>query len=270
MKRAKKCIVFTTILAAVLFFAGFIGDSSLTAQSPAAKSQNIQTFVLDSFEEPGSWRADFSLFAAKRYNSGSKKYEMDTEKCTWTNFQHKPWGVVTTGGSKSPDDNTGNCLGVKATFDRRGYNWIEVYPVSKDADGKLVHKPLPMRGKVTGIDLWVWGGNFEYRLELHLRDYLEYTHVIDAGWLNYVGWRNIRLRIPEYIPQGEKYVPAFKVLRLDKFVLVSHPGERPDNFYVFFDHMQIQTDIHVERFDGDELVETGFESGWMPKQETMK
>jgi len=144
-----------------------------------------------------------------------------------------------------------------------------VYPY-KTVNGKAEIKPLPMIGKVEAIDVWVWGGNFQWRLELHLLDYLGYKHVIDAGWLNFVGWRNIRLSVPRHIPQGEKYVPRLKTLRFEKFVLLANPGEREDIFYVYFDRMQIQSDVYMERFDGDDLVEQGFKAGWMPKQETLK
>ena len=45
------------------------------------------------------------------------------------------------------------------------------------------------------------------------------------------------------------------------------PGERAEGFYVYFDRMQIQTDIYIERFDGDDLVKDGQKKGWIPKQQ---
>lgn len=264
MKRTGKlCTLF--ILVMLISVVGFVGDSSLVAQfsgGPVNKTQNIQTFVLNSFEDPSEWRVDFSMYAAKKYNATSKQFEVDRERNTWTNFVGKPWGVAIEGP-------TNRCLAVKGGFDRKGYNWIEVYPY-KTVNGKAEIKPLPMIGKVEAIDVWVWGGNFQWRLELHLLDYLGYKHVIDAGWLNFVGWRNIRLSVPRHIPQGEKYVPRLKTLRFEKFVLLANPGEREDIFYVYFDRMQIQSDVYMERFDGDDLVEQGFKAGWMPKQETLK
>jgi hypothetical protein len=264
MKRAGKCIVFTTLVVMALFFVGLIGDTPLTAQlAGSSRSQNIQTFVLDSFEDPNAWRAHFSLFAVKRFNESTRLYELDTTRSTWTNFVAKPWGVTS-------ESETNRCLAVKASFDRRGYNWIEVYPVRPNAEGRVVHHPLPMKGRVSFIDVWVWGGNFDYRLELHLLDFIGHKHILDAGWLNFVGWRNIRLPVPAHIPQGEKYVPSLRVLRFEKFVLYAHPAERPDGFFVYFDRMQIQSDVHMERFDGDDLVELGYEAGWFPRQEMMR
>ncbi|MDR2735150.1 MAG: flagellar filament outer layer protein FlaA [Spirochaetota bacterium] len=266
MIRAGKCFLAIALLSAVLAFAGLTGSSQLTAQwgvdMNPNKSKNVQSFVFDSFEDSNSWRADFSLFAVKKYNLDHKQYELDVSKCSWTNVVGKPWGV-------SQETATNRCLAVRASFDRKGYNWIDVYPVKKDADGKLVSRHLPMKGKVEYIDVWVWGGNFNYRLEVHLIDYLGHKHILDAGWLNYTGWKSIRLQIPAHVPQQEKYIPAQKILSFEKFVLLSHPGERPDNFYVYFDRMQIQTDIFLDRFDGDDLVDSGYESGWIPKLEKM-
>jgi hypothetical protein len=267
MIRAGKCILAILVLAGVFVFVGFIGSAQLTAQwggyAPLNNpSKNIQSFVFDSFEDPEGWQASFSLFAVKKYNESSKTYELDTDKCGWTNIVGKPWGVA-------QETETNRCLAVKASFDRKGYNWVEVYPVAKNADGKVVPHPLPTKGKVEYIDVWVWGGNFHYRLELHVLDYIGHKHVIDAGFLNYIGWKSLRLPIPAHIPQGERYIPALKVLRFEKFVLLSHPTERPDNFIVYFDRMQIQTDIFQSRFDGDDLIEQGFESGWIPKQDVM-
>jgi len=265
MKRAGKCIIFTALAAMALVFTGIIGDSFLTAQfipQPRGPSNNIQSFVLDSFEDPKAWRVEFSSFVAKKYNESTKLYEVDGNKSTWTNFVASPWSVMT-------ERETNLCLAIRATFDRKGYNWMELYPV-REVEGKTIHYPLPMKGKVYFVDVWVWGGNFDYRLELHLLDYIGNKHVLDAGWLNYVGWRNIRLPVPPHVPQGEKYVPSLKVLRFAKFVMYAHPGERPEGFYVYFDRLQIQTDVNIPRFDGDDLVEKGYGAGWIPQQETMK
>ncbi|HOG63992.1 MAG TPA: flagellar filament outer layer protein FlaA [Spirochaetota bacterium] len=255
MKRTGKlCTLFMLVM--LLTIVGLVGDSSLTAQfsgGPVNNTQNIQTFVLNSFEDPKEWRVDYSMYAAKKYNPSTKQFEIDRERNIWTNFVGKPWGVTVEGTNN-------RCLAVKASYDRKGYNWMEVYPA----------KPLPMIGRVEAIDVWVWGGNFQWRLEIHLLDYLGYKHIIDAGWLNFIGWRNIRLAVPRHIPQGERYVPRLKTLRFEKFVLFANPGEREDVFYVYFDRMQIQADVYSERFDGDDLVVKGTNIGWMPKQETLK
>jgi len=238
----------------VLF--GGIGASLLIAYVGSDNStQNIQTFVLTSFENRDEWDVTYSMFVSKKFDSAKKKYVTDETKVGWKAFPGKPGGVR---GERAKKEK--NVLAVKASFDRKGYNWIEIE----------AKKKLAMVGKVQAIDVWVWGGNFKYRLELHLEDYRGYRHVLDGGWLDYTGWRNIRLDIPKNIPQGEKYVPRLKTLKFVKFVIYSHPAERNDIFYVYFDRMQIQSDIYLQRFDGDDLVNEGFKSGWMPKQETLQ
>jgi hypothetical protein len=263
------------IASLALFVAMFIvHDTRLSAQMPwekERKTQNIQTFVLDSFETVGMWQAEWSSFHAKRFEQG-KGYVMDDTKNAIRPFRGEPWGVT-------QESETNHCLAIKGAFDRRGYNYIEVFPVkltngqpSRDPRDNQFHRDvLPMIGRVDAIDFWVWGGNFRWRMEVHLEDYNGYKHVLDAGWLNFIGWRNFRLMIPKHIPQGEQYVPRMKTLKFEKFVFYAHPGERADVFYTFLDRIQIQSDIFLERFDGDDLVEKAYtNNAWMPKQPELR
>ena len=72
------------------------------------------------------------------------------------------------------------------------------------------------------IDLWAWGSNFDYYAEAHVTDYRGITHVLPLGNLKYEGWRNLKVRIPNYIPQGKnlysenKAAYSFKNCCLDK------------------------------------------------------
>lgn len=247
MKLSSFLKVFTVLIVLVAFIL-YVGDSPLRAMKPA-RTKIVQTFVLDSFEKPGDWLAAFSPFFAKKYDKGKKMYMLDNTKCAAKVFDGKPWGI------KSKEEK--KVLAVKASFDRKSYNWVEVYP-------KI---PLSIRGRCESIDVWVWGGNFRYRLEVHLKDYLGFKHVVNVGWLNYIGWRNLRIKVPLHIPQSENYIPKLKVLKFIKFVMWADPGERAEGFYVYFDRMQIQTDIYIERFDGDDLVKDGQKKGWIPKQQ---
>lgn len=239
----------------------FVEDSPLNAQIGESKrnTQNIQTFVLTSFEDAKNWKAEWSMFATKKFDKAKQRWVIDDSVNGIKGFEGRPWGV------RVADEK--NVLAVKASFDRKGYNTVEVFPVNP-TNGK--HQPLYMIGKVQALDLWVWGGNFKYKIEVHLKDYMGYNHVLDGGWLNYIGWRNIRLKVPPTIPQGERYIPRLKTLRFEKFVLISHPAERNDIFYVYFDRMQIQTDIYLQRFDGDEMVQKGTNTGWMPKEKSLR
>lgn len=254
MKLSKSCRVIAALAVAVMIvlFVGTAVSQSFGPKNQGKRTQNIQTYVLTSFEKVANWNVQFSRFTAKMYKPGTGWVE-DSKKNQMRVFKGKPWGLEfrhITGEQ--------NVLGVKASFDRKGYNHIQIIPKA----------PIPMEGLVKEIDLWVWGGNFKYRLEIQLIDYKGYVHTLDCGWLNYIGWRNIRIKVPAYIPQGEKYIPRLKTLRFKGFKLLSHPAERNDIFYVYFDRMQIQTDVFLSRFDGDKLVKEA-PADWMPRQKTL-
>jgi len=251
LSTSSRVLAALVISASVLFFVGIVGSQDIRPGG-VGKTRNIQTYVLTSFEKQENWTVKFSRFTAKAYVA-DKGWIEDDKKNQMRVFKGKPWGL-----DFPHIKGEENVLGVKASFDRMGYNHIEIIP----------KEPIPMEGEVLEMDLWVWGGNFKYRLEIQLIDYKGYVHVLDAGWLNYVGWRNIRIKVPSYIPQGEKYIPRMKTLRFKGFKLLAHPAERSDIFYVYLDRMQIQTDVFLSRFDGDQLVKNA-PVDWMPKPKTL-
>ena len=104
------------------------------------------------------------------------------------------------------------------------------------------------------MDMWVWGGNYNYWMEFYLEDYKGFLHRLPAGDISYVGWKNLRTRIPDDIPQAEYHVPFMKPLKLEMIKLWSYPTERVDQFYCYFDYLQVQTDVYLERFNGDDLA----------------
>jgi len=256
MKRSKKVIACAAGMPLLLVFLLVSAGALTSRQKSGKRTKNMQSIVINSFEKgERQWDARFSQFYSKKWDKAANKYVIDRDKCAVTNFVGKPWGVRT-------ETNTNQCLALKGGFDRKGYNVIEVFPVKNKNDKKVA--PIAMAGKVENIHVWVWGGNFKWRLEMHLEDYRGYRHRVDMGWLDYVGWRNLRVDVPDRIPQAEKYIPRTKNLSLVKFALYAHPAERPDVFYVFFDRIKIHTDIYMSRFDGDELVKQGMKKDWMP------
>ena len=92
---------------------------------------------------------------------------------------------------------------------------------------------IPLPGRVKMIDMWVWSGNFNYYLEAFVRDYRGVVYTIPMGDLNFVGWKNLRINIPDNMPQSKKYLPRREGLTLVKFRIWTqaergrrHPGHR--------------------------------------------
>ena len=149
-------------------------------------------------------------------------------------------------------------LGIWGRFDRRGYNWIDVYPIvpgsGSDSEGPVPFE-IPIPGRVQYLDMWVWGSNFNFYMEAYFRDYLGVVHSVNMGELSFQGWRNLRARIPNHIPQAKRTLPHFAPLTFIKFRIWTTPLERVDNFFVYFNQMKILTDIHETHFDGNELID---------------
>jgi len=149
---------------------------------------------------------------------------------------------------------TFRAMGINGSFLRKGYNYIEVIPVEEDDEGNLVPREIDLPGRAREIDLWVWGSNYNFDVEVHLMDYKEIPHVLKLGNLWFEGWQNLSSYIPAGIPQERPYLPKFQGLRLTKIVIRTHPEEKVDNFYVYLDQLKILTDTHESPYDGRDLT----------------
>ena len=149
-------------------------------------------------------------------------------------------------------------LGIWGRFDRRGHNWVDVYPIvtGSGRDGETpIPFEIPMPGRILYLDMWVWGSNLNYQLEAYFRDHQGLVHTIDMGNLAFTGWRNLRVRIPHTIPQSRRVLPRYAGLQFVKFRIWTAPNERVENFYVYFNQMQVLTDTFETLFDGNDLAD---------------
>ncbi|MCL2833739.1 MAG: flagellar filament outer layer protein FlaA, partial [Treponema sp.] len=143
-------------------------------------------------------------------------------------------------------------LGIWGKFDRRGYNWIDVYPVSGD-DNEPFEIPIP--GRLSYLDMWVWGANLQYYIEVYLRDYQGVVHNLYLGSIAHQGWKNLRVQVPTSIPQSRRALPRVGGLSFVKFRIWTTPAERVDNFYIYFNNFKVLTDVFETLFDGNDLAD---------------
>lgn len=211
-------------------------------------NQNIETVIIDDFDNATT------LKGANRqwfwYVRGSKFIIEDSLE--WKLVRGYPDTLYS---KKQAEGKDLHILGIKASFDRKGYNYLEVIPVTKDKNGKIVAKPIELPGMVKSIDLWVWGANFNYYIEVFLLDSRGINHRLFLGDLNFEGWKNLSVNIPSYIPQSRRYIPKREALYLTKIVIWTRPNERVNDFYVYFDNLKVNTDTFISKFDGDELAD---------------
>jgi hypothetical protein len=209
-------------------------------------TQNLESRVLESFDGDSEydWRLVASKFATK------------TDEETFPKLASvDAWPLAVFGNIRQNEDNELKSLGIWGRFDRRGYNWIDVYPVAKDAGEDAAPEEIPMPGRVQNLDVWVWSGNFDYYVEAYIRDYLGVVHILYLGNLGYEGWKNLYAPSPNNVPQGKRQLPKLAGLHFIKFRIWTQPTERVNDFYFYFDQFKVLTDTFESLFDGDDLVD---------------
>jgi len=144
-------------------------------------------------------------------------------------------------------------LGINARFDRRGHNWIDLFPTSGDDPGVPVEIPVP--GRAQTFDLWAWGGNYHLTLEMYVRDLNGMIHVLNFGNLNFPGWRNLHVDVPATLPQSRRTLPLMASLTFVKFRVWTLPSERVDDLFVYLSQFKVLTDTSEVYFDGFDLAD---------------
>jgi hypothetical protein len=206
---------------------------------------SLETRILEAFngDSEYKWKADSSKFITK------------TEDMTFPILTYvDAWPVAAFGYNRNGDADPIKSLGINGRFDRKGYNWIDLYPVkTDDPDEKPFEIQIP--GRVRNFDMWVWGSNLKYYIEIYVRDYQGVVHAIKLGDIAYIGWRNLRVNVPTNISQSKRIIPAYAGLKFVKFRIWTQPVERVENFYIYFKQFKILTDVFETLFDGNDLAD---------------
>ena len=213
--------------------------TSVTLEDFSGDSLHEWTIGSKTYSYDFTWKTDASKFAS----------EIDGEK--FPKLAYVPsYPMALYGMNREGKDI--KSLGIWGKFDRRGYNWIDLYPVSGDDDEPF---EFPIPGRISYFDMWVWGSNLNYYMEVYLRDHQGVVHNIYLGSIAHQGWKNLRVKIPTSIPQYKRVLPRFTGLSFIKFRIWTTPLERVDNFYIYLDHFKVLTDTFESLFDGDELTD---------------
>ena len=216
----------------------------LTVGIPAfsqAPSRSVETVMIDDFDGTNdavtwTWNVQASRFVTENYPIINTFEAMPNSLKAVTN----------------PED-THKVIGVKTKFDRKGDNWIEIYP---EKDGKPYE--IPFRGNVKTLDFWVWGAHYLYFLDVLVRDADGRIHIIHAGNLAFDGWRNIIVDIPTYIRQHSRLRSGPEQMTFVAFRITTDPAEYVDDYVVYFDHFKYSTGALADIFDGYELQKADF------------
>lgn len=236
---------FTIYIFVLLFlFPVFLDAQSLNEMRESGfKMEHIVSVILEDFE------------------TNDKDWEVSGSRFKTGPFPQLKPGIegmpVALGGAAFPEEENKYIFGVRSVFSRKGYNRVWLYP----------EEEIVIPGRVRKLDVWVWGGNYYYILEAHVRDYRGILHKLPLGSLHFIGWKNLSVSIPSSVPQEIRYIPMEKPLTFVRFEIWTEPTERVDDFIVYFDHLKVLTDVYMERFDGDMLADRSRDI-WSSNSET--
>lgn len=229
------------IASLVLLFTLFV--SPVSAQQ--TRSVNYETYIVDNFDSPDTdwtWVAAGSKFVTKGYPV--LKF-----------FDGMPNSIRVT---QTDPKGTYKYLGMEVKFDRKGDNWVDIVPQKKGTDGKLLPYEIPFKGKISRVDMWVWGANYAYELAILVRDCNGRVYELPMGLVNFEGWQNMSVLIPTSIQQATSYLNGIQNMSLVALRIRTRPTERVDNFFIFFDQFKALTDTFTSSYDGFELVGAQF------------
>ena len=215
-------------------------------------TKSIETVIMDSFDSAGGqeylydgetyswdWAVNSSRFVAEGY-----------PKTGYYDGIPNSLKQLNKGKDIEP-----KVFGVKTAFNRKGDNWFEVYP---SKDGKPVD--IPFIGNVTHMDFWIWGANYNYYLEVLVRDATGRVHVLPAGSLAFSGWRNIIVSVPGWLQQHSHLRSGPETMSFVGFRIRTDAAEYVDNFVIFFDQIKYTTNPLSFIYDGYELKDIDFEN----------
>jgi Flagellar filament outer layer protein Flaa. len=213
--------------------------------SAQGRSVNYETYIVDNFDSQGTdwtWIAAGSKFVTEGYPV--LKY-----------FDGMPNAIRVT---QTDPNGTYKFLGLEVKFDRKGDNWVDIVPVKAGSTDPKDRFEIPFKGRISRLDLWVWGANYAYDLEILVRDCNGRVHTLPVGLVNHEGWKNMSVLVPSSIQQISPYLNGIQQMSFVAFRLRTRPTERVDNFYIFFDQFKALTDTFSPSYDGFELVGAKF------------
>ena len=209
---------------------------------------NYQTYMVETFDSPESSEIPWNGVGSKFITEGYPVLKY---------FDGMPNALRV---MQSDTEQQYKFLGVQFKFNRKGDNWVDIYPTKGSGEGDSAAAPyeIPLKGIVQRLDLWVWGAGYAYDLEILLRDCNGRIHTLPVATLNYYGWRNLAVTIPSNIQQRSRYLSQTKNMSFVAFRIRTQPTENVDDFYIFFDELKALTNTRLASYDGFELEKAQF------------
>lgn len=137
-------------------------------------------------------------------------------------------------------------LGVKVQYIARGYNWFAIRPA----------KPVVIEGICQQISVFVAGRNYKHMLKIMIMDYFGEERILVVDKLNFIGWRELIVAIPENIKQSDYHFVHRQGIKFNGFIVECDPMETFGIYYMYFDELRAYTDIFNEKTkDTNDMVD---------------
>ncbi len=206
------------------------GPNQISVGQPVASQigvdtaqQNLKEVSVTRFEDPGMWRAVMPLDQGIIALRGLPGHPANA----------KPLPDEQKLGINIPDNTV---LGTKVIFFRRGFDQFSVIP----------EHPIPVEGIVKTLSIWVVGRNTNHELSVLIRGINGAVAKVPIGKLNFVGWKQLTVAVPESIEQTNYHFSNRSGIEIAGLVIDTAPLEAYGTFYCYFDDMTAVTDLFSE------------------------
>lgn len=160
------------------------------------------------------------------------------------------------------DKDTMKVLAVRAAFNKKGYNYLELIPHENAAEPREVDKEdntLPgiyFDNPIIEVGVYVWGSKRDYTLEAEFETTRGTSFSVSFGSLNFQGWKSLKAAIPtRHYRESDLVQKSSYVVKLNKLRVRTSPTEQVDDFIVYFDTLFVTESITRLDYDGRELGE---------------
>jgi hypothetical protein len=202
-------------------------DTVLTANS------QITEVRLNGFEDASFWNVsmpiDQGVITRQSRDGAATDVKIDTNLNSIKKRDEK-YGIP----SNYPKERV---LGVKVQYIARGYNWFAIRPV----------KPIVIEGVCQHISFFVVGRNYKHTMKILVLDYFGRERELVADKLNFVGWKELIVPIPDNISQTDYHFPDKQGIKFNGFLIETDPLEAFGVYYIYFDELRALTDIFNEK-----------------------
>lgn len=241
MKKSLLLLILLLIISVLIFSQA---NNAPDAEDVLTANSKITEVRLNGFEDASFWEVSMPLdegVIIKQSRHGAPVDVSDDNAPNSIAKRDEKFGIPRT----YPREKV---LGVKVQYITRGYNNFSIKPV----------KPIVIEGICQSISCFVAGRNYRHILKVVLLDYFGRQRQLIVDKLNFVGWKELVVSIPQHILQTDYHFVDKQGLKFDGFVVNCDAQESFGTYYIYFDELRAKTDIFNELVrDVDDMID-----GW--------